>query len=105
MEKQEIFGIEMSITNTCIPNARCFTDKRRMVDRLVNCIDTDENIAGAFGKHLAYPNANPYTIRDINKHFEGFNTKNKTYFLEDQKKYDIMKAIGNFFITFQTTTQ
>ena len=66
--KTRNFGIEMSnseyvafLTQDALPiNEEWLTN-------LVNCIDTDENIAGAFGKHLAYPNANPYTIRDINK--------------------------------------
>lgn len=95
--KTRNFGIEMAnseyvafLTQDALPT------NEEWLTNLVKCIDMDENIAGAFGKHLAYPNANPYTIRDINKHFEGFNTKNKTYFLEDQKKYDIDEGYRQF---------
>ena len=39
---------------------------------LVEAVSHDPRVAGAFGRHLAYPDATIYTHRDIEKHFEGF---------------------------------
>ena len=40
---------------------------------LVSSIEKDPKIAGAFGKHLAYPEASTFTKRDLNAHFEMLN--------------------------------
>lgn len=39
---------------------------------LVAAVDQHPNIAGAFGRHIAYPDASIYTQRDIDLHFSGF---------------------------------
>lgn len=39
---------------------------------LVAAVDQHPNIAGAFGRHIAYPDASVYTQRDIDQHFAGF---------------------------------
>ena len=42
---------------------------------LVNLVDAVEqapDVAGAFGRHLPYPEADPYTARDLRLHFDGF---------------------------------
>jgi rhamnosyltransferase len=39
---------------------------------IVRAVEQDDRIAGAFGRHLAYPWADPYTVRDLRDHFEGF---------------------------------
>ncbi|MEX0300164.1 MAG: glycosyltransferase [Kordiimonas sp.] len=36
---------------------------------LVTSLEMNPKAAGAFGKHLAYPEASPYTVRDMNAHF------------------------------------
>lgn len=39
---------------------------------MVNAADADPSIAGVFGRHLADPEANPYTKRDLERHFQNF---------------------------------
>jgi len=39
---------------------------------MVTSLEHYPNAAGAFGKHFAWPDADPYTKRDLENHFEGF---------------------------------
>jgi len=39
---------------------------------LVGAVEQHSSIAGAFGRHLAYPHASPFTKRDLENHFAGF---------------------------------
>lgn len=39
---------------------------------IISAVEQNESIAGAFGRHVAYPTASPYTKRDIDLHFNGF---------------------------------
>jgi glycosyltransferase involved in cell wall biosynthesis len=39
---------------------------------LVTSVERDEEIAGAFGRHVAWPSASAFTKRDIAGHFKGF---------------------------------
>jgi len=39
---------------------------------LVTTLEHYPNAAGIFGRHQAKPDANPFTVRDINTHFESF---------------------------------
>lgn len=39
---------------------------------LVAAVEQHPEVAGAFGRHIAYPEASPYTHRDIDAHFQGF---------------------------------
>lgn len=41
---------------------------------LVTAVEQDERIAGAFGRHIAYPHASPFSKRDLEDHFNGFLT-------------------------------
>ncbi len=38
---------------------------------LVDAVAADDDIAGAFGRHIAYESADPFTKRDLSDHFEG----------------------------------
>lgn len=40
--------------------------------KLVAMAESDNNIAGVFGRHIAYPDASPFTRREIALHFDGF---------------------------------
>lgn len=44
------------------------------LNNLVAAVEQDDRIAGAFGRHVAYPDASPFVKRDIDLHFEGFLT-------------------------------
>lgn len=39
---------------------------------LVSAVEQAPDIAGAFGRHLPYPDADPYMVRDLKLHFDGF---------------------------------
>jgi rhamnosyltransferase len=40
--------------------------------KLVEPLEKSENVAGVFGRHIAYPKASPFTKRDLDNHFAGF---------------------------------
>ena len=54
---------------------------------MVGVAETDPEIAGVFGRHLAYPDANPFTKRDLERHFQNF-TQRPVVWLEDRDRYD-----------------
>ncbi len=39
---------------------------------LVSAMEISPEIAGAFGRHIAHENADPFTVRDLNVHFDFF---------------------------------
>lgn len=39
---------------------------------MVAAADSDPQIAGVFGRHIAYPDADPFTSRELEMHFAGF---------------------------------
>lgn len=39
---------------------------------LVSAVEQAPDVAGAFGRHLPYPDADPYMVRDLKLHFDGF---------------------------------
>lgn len=53
---------------------------------LVDIADSDERIAGVFGRHIAYPSATPFTKRDLEEHFQHFG-KEKVVFCADVERY------------------
>jgi len=55
---------------------------------LVNAASQDDNVAGAFGRHLAYAHDGPFLARDLQLHFDGFLQWPSPIFLEDQDRYD-----------------
>lgn len=53
---------------------------------MVAAADADPDIAGVFGRHLAYPSANPFTIDELERHFAGF-TSDPVVWLRDAERY------------------
>jgi rhamnosyltransferase len=53
---------------------------------LVDMADSDTTIAGVFGRHLAYPEADLYTKRDLERHFANFEAEPVVY-LGDRERY------------------
>lgn len=39
---------------------------------LVRTTEATDNIAGTFGRHVAYPGSNPFVARNLDRHFAGF---------------------------------
>ncbi len=48
---------------------------KNWLTNLVEEIDSDERLAGVFGRHIAYPEADLFTMRDLEKHFDSFKNK------------------------------
>ncbi|WP_349607973.1 glycosyltransferase family A protein [Cupriavidus sp. DF5525] len=55
--------------------------------RMVAALESDANIAGAFGRHLPYEDANPFVKRDLALHFDSFARQNPVARLEDTERY------------------
>lgn len=55
---------------------------------LVAAGEQAEDIAGAFGRHLPYPDASPFTRRDLVAHFQGFADAPAVVRLDDRARYD-----------------
>jgi len=53
---------------------------------LVATAESDPQIAGVFGRHVAYPNANPFTAHELDIHFSGFDEWTVSS-LEDPERY------------------
>ena len=56
------------------------------LQNLVNDIETDERIAGIFGRHLPYPEADIFTKRDFQMHFDSF-LQEPVVWLQDKDRY------------------
>ncbi|WP_265633290.1 glycosyltransferase family 2 protein [Cupriavidus cauae] len=54
---------------------------------LVAVADSDPHIAGVFGRHVAYPNASPFTAAELTMHFAGFEAANVVQ-IDDRERYD-----------------
>jgi rhamnosyltransferase len=53
---------------------------------MVAVADSDDSIAGVFGRHLAYANASPFTKRDLETHFAAFRER-PVVWLDDESRY------------------
>lgn len=54
---------------------------------LVSAAEQDAEIAGVFGRHIAYPQANPFTANELNLHFQGFE-REPVVKLDDPSRYE-----------------
>lgn len=62
---------------------------RQWLHTLVSAVEQDDRIAGAFGRHDAYPEASPFTHRDLANHFAGFTRLPAVMDLQtDRARYD-----------------
>ncbi|MGL5109298.1 MAG: glycosyltransferase family A protein [Vibrio ordalii] len=52
----------------------------------VSLAESDDDIAGVFGRHIAYENANYFTKRELRLHFDGF-IGNEIVKLDDELRY------------------
>lgn len=54
------------------------------LDNLVNPLLEDQKIAGVFGRHIPYPDCNPFEKRDLLNLFHGFGNKVVSHFIYDK---------------------
>lgn len=57
------------------------------LENLIAPLQADEDVAGVFGRHLAYPDARPWTKRDLIDHFGHFLTWPLVMGIEDKERY------------------
>lgn len=69
------------ITQDALP-----ADNRWLVE-LVDSVSQSDDIAGAFGRHLPYPDCNPFVARDINRHFDNFAHNESVTWMKDADVY------------------
>ena len=62
---------------------------RYWLQRLVEVMNIDENIACGFGIHYPYTDCNLLDERDIRLHFKGFGDDNTVYYLDNPERYKI----------------
>lgn len=55
---------------------------------LVSAVERRSDIAGAFGRHMAYPHAGSLVKRDMELHFANFNVENPIFVMEDNERYE-----------------
>lgn len=58
------------------------------LSRLVAATDAEPDIGGAFGRHLPYPSADPYTKRDLKQHFDNFAAMPAVVRLTERERYE-----------------
>ncbi|WP_346290829.1 glycosyltransferase family 2 protein [Sphaerothrix gracilis] len=63
---------------------------------IVNAMYESELIAGAFGRHLPYPDGNPFNRRDLNLHFDNFLLDFHIVKIDDKKRYESDIAYRQF---------
>ncbi|GAB6067975.1 glycosyltransferase [Methylothermus subterraneus] len=56
---------------------------------LVEPLERDARIAGAFGRHLPYPDCNPITARELEVHFSGFGSAVNVFAIDDWNRYRV----------------
>jgi len=59
----------------------------RWLVELVNAVEQSEDVAGAFGRHLAYEHDGPFLERDLRLHFDGFLQWPSVVRMEDEGRY------------------
>lgn len=57
------------------------------LSHLVAACELAPDVAGAFGRHLAYPDASPTTRRELAAHFAGFGQEANIFRMEDPARY------------------
>lgn len=62
-------------------------ENNRWLFELVSATEQQEDIAGAFGRHRAYPTDGPFLVRDLNDHFDGFLNGPPVVKLDDNQRY------------------
>lgn len=66
---------------------------------LVKAIETDPSIAGVFGRHIAYPDASPFTRHELEQHFRGF-LNQPVVELDDPFRYEKEEGYRQFLYFF-----
>lgn len=74
-------------------------ENRFWLAELVNAIEADPRIAGVFGRHIAYPDASPFTCYELEQHFLGFLSQSVVK-LDDRIRYEQEEGYRQFLYFF-----
>lgn len=69
------------ITQDALPANNCW------LEELVKAVEQSADIAGSFGRHLPYPDCNPFVARDLEIHFDNFALSDAVTWLNDAEAY------------------
>jgi glycosyltransferase involved in cell wall biosynthesis len=70
---------------------------RQWLARIVAATEQAPDIAGAFGRHIAYPDASAFTKRDLERHFAGFEAHPHVVSRQtDPERYDVDQGWRQF---------
>lgn len=58
------------------------------LDSFITAMRSEPEVAGAFGKHLPYPDCNLFDKRDITGYFESFGAENTVFYMDDPARYE-----------------
>jgi len=56
---------------------------------LVSAVEQSDNVAGAFGRHIAYKHDGPFLERDLKLHFDGFLSWPEAVTMDDKERYQV----------------
>jgi len=66
------------------------------LQNLVDACAMSEGCAGAFGPHLAHPEARHVTRRELAEHFAGFGTERRLFRMDDPQRYRADEGLRQF---------
>ncbi|MFE4105229.1 glycosyltransferase family 2 protein [Almyronema epifaneia] len=66
------------------------------LSNLVEATNESETIAGSFGRHIAYPNGNPFNARDLELHFDNFLSHPSIVNIDSLERYQTDIAYRQF---------
>lgn len=69
------------LTQDALPLNECW------LEAMVAAIEADPTIAGAFGRHIAYPDASPFVRHELELHFAGFDAWQVVQ-MDDPERYE-----------------
>jgi rhamnosyltransferase len=74
-------------------------ESQNWLAELVNTLEMDTRIAGVFGRHVAYPDASPFTRYELEQHFHGF-LHQPVVELDDRVRYEQEEGYRQFLYFF-----
>jgi rhamnosyltransferase len=85
--KTRNYGVSLSQAKYCALLTHDATPvNEHWLSEAVSLAESDDDIAGVFGRHIAYENANYFTKRELRLHFDGF-IGNEIVKLDDGLRY------------------
>jgi len=66
------------------------------LEKITEPMETDSGVAGVFGKHLPYEDADIFEKDNLKRHFENFGTEMTIFSIEDKERYKNDEAYRHF---------